>query len=102
MNNSELREVAESIDRGDKATLGALDFEFTVTDIVEDPNHGSLSIFGRKDHHPEEGLFTNVVFGVDTPDVGVEIAVEVYDDEEYANKVDEEVYHKIESVAVVE
>jgi len=101
MDKIKLREVAESIEIGDKVTLGRLDFEFIVEDMVEDPNIGSLSIFGKKDHYPEHGLFTKVTFGVDTPDQGSEIHIRVYEEEDYKDQVDERKYDTLESISVV-
>lgn len=103
MNKSELQEVMESINRGDKVTLGALDFDFTVTQTqyVYDPDTAS-SAFGDKDHYPEDGFFTKVLFGIDAPHNNPDIQVTTYGEKNYEDKINEETYDTLESISVVE
>lgn len=95
MNDSELRKVGESIETGDKITIGQLDVELTVTEMI--PTDGTLNIFAKKKNHPEQGHYTRVEFALDSPPgTGASLMIRVYDDENYSGqKISEKRYDSV-------
>lgn len=102
MDNTKYRNIAETLEIGDKITLEAVDFNFTVSEFVRDPNLECLIVFGKKDHYPERGHFTKVMFCGDNPDARPAILVEIYAEEDYGDQVDQIKYSEIENISKVE
>ncbi|WP_338737870.1 hypothetical protein [Haloplanus salilacus] len=102
MDDTEYRDIAESLEIGDKITLEAVEFDFIVSEFVRDPNLECLIVFGKKDHYPERGNFTKVMFCGDNPDSKPAIAVDVYAEEDHGNQVGKSTYDEIRDISVVE
>lgn len=102
MDDTEYRDIAESLEIGDKVTLEAVEFDFIVSEFVKDPNLECLTVFGKKDHYPERGYFTKVMFCGDNPDLRPAIAVDIYAEEDYGEQVEQRTYDEIKSISVVE
>ncbi len=103
MSDTGLREVAESIGVGDKVSFGVLDFEFTVYEVLGNSDDEFVSIFGKKEHHPEDGLFTRAEFGVDDSGNVTTLLVRVYTKKDWNGElVDEKRYQNCDYFSVVE
>ncbi|QWC20723.1 hypothetical protein [Halorubrum sp. 2020YC2] len=100
MNDSELRKVGESIETGDKITIGQLDVELTVTEVI--PTDGALNIFAEKKNHPEQGHYTKVEFALDSPTSGASLMIRVYDGENYTGqKISEKSYDSVNYISKI-
>lgn len=75
MDCEELREVGDSIEAGDKITIGRLDLELTVTERPLEDHTGALIINAERKHHPEQGVKTNVLFTLGHPSGGENLEI---------------------------
>jgi hypothetical protein len=99
MADTDLRKVAESLENGDEATLDVLDFNFIVTEIVRTPPY--VNIFGKNEHHSEDGHIMRVEFGVDADGNITQLLIREYEEEDYIGLVNEESYRSVSSISVV-
>jgi hypothetical protein len=82
MDYEQLREVGESIEKGDTIRIGRLDVPLTVTDRPVEDNTGTLLLFAAHPNHPEEGLVTNISIALGHPSGGENLDISVYEMEE--------------------
>lgn len=82
MDDGELREVGNAIERGDEIAIGQLDVELTVTARPIEDNTGALLIEAEKTHHPEQGVVTSVVITLDHPSGGDDLMIDKFEMEE--------------------
>lgn len=92
MDDDELREVGDSIEKGDEIVIGRLDIELTVKSQPTEDNTGALIITAERRHQPEQDVVTNVLLSLGHPSGGENLEISTYELEE-ASKSSIHEYH---------
>lgn len=88
MEDDELREVGDSIEKGDQIAIGRLDINLTVKARPIEDNTGALLIEAHKKHHPQEGVVTSVTITLGHPSGGDNLMIDEFEMEERSDALD--------------
>lgn len=78
MDEDELRDVGDAVDRGDTITIGQVTAELTVTDRPIKDHTGALIFSAERANYPDEGIVTKVTISLGHPSSGETVEVSEY------------------------